>query len=119
MLDNYVRLKGRLGKDIEIKMAGNHKVAQISMAVRKNKDESEWFDVNCWDQQAEYLDRFAKKGSLVEIAGRLAKGKYQDKEGKYHNQVLINANEVAILSDWKKAGNSKEVIIEDEELPFY
>ena len=119
MLNNSVRLRGRLGKDIEIKMAGDHKLAQISMAVQKNKDESEWFYVNVWDQKADYLDRYAKKGTMVEIEGRLAMNSYTDKDGKNHNQMQINADEVAILSDRKNTNKGKEIVIEDEELPFY
>lgn len=118
MINNNVRLFGRLGKDIEIKMAGEHKVAQISIAVRKSKEESDWFYVNCWDSQADFLDRFAKKGTMVAIDGRLSMRQYQDKAGNNHNLMQINADEVTILSDWKKA-EDKEIVIEDEELPFY
>lgn len=119
MINNNVRLIGRLGKDIEIKVAGNHKVAQISVAVRKSKEETEWFYVNVWDNQAEFLDRNAKKGTMIAIEGRLTMREYEDKAGNHRNQMQINADEVTILSDWKKAEENKEVIIEDEELPFY
>lgn len=118
MINNKAQLIGRLGKDIEIKVAGEHKVAQISLAVRKNKDESEWFYVNVWDHEADYLDRFAKKGSLIAVNGRLTMRNYQDRQGNNHNQMQFNATEVLILDNWKKA-EEKEIVIEDEELPFY
>ena len=118
MINNNVRLIGRLGKDIEIKVAGQHKVAQVSLAVRKSKDDSEWFYVNVWDNQAEFLERFARKGTTIAIDGKLANRSYTDKNGNNHNQVQINATEVTILADWKKADKT-EIIIEDEELPFY
>ena len=117
--NNYVSLTGRLGKDIEIKMAKDHKITQICMAIQ-NKNDVDWIYVNVWDSQAEYLERYAKKGSLVAINGKVKTSKYQDKDGKTHTQQQINATEVSILADWKdnkKASN--EIIIEDEELPFY
>lgn len=118
MINNNVRLIGRLGKDIEIKVAGQHKVAQISLAVRKSKDNYKWFYVNVWDNQAEFLDRFAKKGTTIAIDGMLDNYEYTDNNGKNHNMLQINASEVTILADWKKA-EEKEIIIEKEELPFY
>lgn len=120
-INNHVHLSGRLGKDIEIKVAKDHKVAQICMAVQQNKDEVDWIYVNVWDKQADYLDRFAKKGTLVAINGKIKMSKYQDKDGKTHTQQQINATEVSILADWKdsKKAESNEIIIDDEELPFY
>lgn len=117
MLQNYVRLRGRLGKDIELKAVKDHKVAQISMAVQKNKDEIQWLEVNVWDKNADFLDRFAKKGTMVEISGRLEKRSFQGREGKEQIRIQIVADEVAILSDWKKA--DEKIVIEEEELPFY
>lgn len=119
MINNNVRLIGRLGKDIEIKVAGQHKVAQVSLAVRKSKDDSEWFYVNVWDNQAEFLERFAKKGTTIAIDGKLDNYKYTDNNGKNHNMLQINASEVTILAEWKKADKTEIINIEKEELPFY
>lgn len=117
MLQNNVRLRGRLGKDIEIKAYKEHKIAQISMAIQKNKDDVQWLFVNVWDKQADYLDRYAKKGTMIEISGRIENNLYKDKDGKERRQMQIVAEEVAILSDWKKAED--KIVIEEEELPFY
>ena len=96
---NKVILSGRNTKDVELRVLQNNtKVAHGTIAVRRDFKENgeyqtDFIDYVAFNNQAEYLDRYTKKGDLIELSGRWQVRNYQDRSGKtqYINEVVIES----------------------------
>jgi len=106
---------GRLGKDPdEIKVTGDGKAyVQFSLAVDQGKNQTMWLQVTAWEKQAEAVEKYAGKGTLVFVQGRLQVQKYTDKQHIERTSVEINATNVQILEKKPKEGDG----LPDEVLP--
>ena len=98
---NKVILVGRLGKDPELRVFENgNKVISATIATTSNykdkndewQEETEWTNVSLWNKLADSFHRFAKKGSLVYLEGKIKTRKYQDSSGvdKWSTEVVCN-----------------------------
>jgi len=88
---------GRLGKDVEIRQAGESKVVNFSIAIDGHKkDDTTWLTCVAWNKQAEFLSNYAQKGSHVRVSGRIQVREHND---KYYTEVVCY--EVQILNGWK------------------
>lgn len=94
---NKVILIGNLGKDPELKygQASGKAVCRFSLAVserRSNEEQTEWFNIVCFDRTAEVANEYLSKGRQVYLEGRLQTRKYQDKDGmdRYMTEVIVN-----------------------------
>ena len=93
---NKVLLTGRLTQDIKINEYGKGDSAGIlcgfSVAVQGQTKEDVVF-VNCtaFNNQAEFLEKWFKKGSPVEIEGRITNDNYKDLNGdmRYTYKVIV------------------------------
>ena len=98
---------GRLGKDPdEIKVTSDGKAyVQFSLAVDQGKNQTMWLQVTAWERQAEAVKKYASKGTLVFVQGRLQVQKYTDKQHIERTSVEINASNVQILEKKPKEGD--------------
>src|SRR6266571_5221797 len=98
---------GRLGKDPdELKVTGEGKAyVQFSLAVDQGKNQTMWLQVTAWEKQAEAVEKYASKGTLVFVQGRLQVQKYKDKQQVERTSVEINATNVQILEKREKQGD--------------
>lgn len=97
---NRATLVGYLGKDPEIRRFDNGtSVGKFSLATSEStKDpntgewvsQTEWHDIVVWRGNAEYAEKFLKKGALVFIEGKITHRKYTDKNGidRYVTEVV-------------------------------
>jgi single-strand DNA-binding protein len=136
---NKVILNGRITKDIEIRSIGSDKsVISNSIAVRndfKNKDgqyDSQFFNFEVWNAQAEFLAKYAAKGTPILIEGKLKNGAYEKENGERVYTTTIAVEKVEILSFDKKENNETteaaviapkeprqvEISLSDDDLPF-
>ena len=96
---NQVTLIGRLVRDPEMSMIASKQVAKFSLAVKKNKTETYFFDVVSWEKTATAVQNYVKKGSLVCCVGHLTQNKWQDsKTQKPRSRVEITATGIQFLS---------------------
>lgn len=119
---------GTLGRDAEVKVVGNHKVANLSVATNKNRkkgeewvSETEWHQVTVWAKSdSTHLEKF-KKGNLVLVEGEIKTEEYE-KEGQKRSVKKIVASVLRNLTPKEKTGDQvqdAEVVEEDSEsLPF-
>ena len=131
---NKVIMMGRLTRDPEILNAvSGLAIARYSIAVdRKIKKEGEpdadFFNCTSFGKQAEFCERYLKKGTKVAITGRLQNNNYTNKDGQKVYDVRIMVEEVE-FAEGKKDGqqNAQEAPGNDflnipdglvEELPF-
>ena len=91
---NSVVLTGRLTKDIELRRTTSGKTCtSFTLAVNRNKQETDFINCVAWDKVAELLERYTHKGSQIGVEGRIQTRNYDDKNGKkvYITEVLVNS----------------------------
>lgn len=86
-----VIIMGRLGRDAEVRSAGNAKVAALNVATSESwkdkqgqwQDKTEWHTVSVWiEPLMNMIEERGKKGAMVLVEGKLETRKWVDKEGK-------------------------------------
>lgn len=91
---NNVNLIGNLTKDWEMKTTPNGKlVANNTLAVKKNKDESIFIPIRAWSGTATLLADYTSKGSKIGVSGRLDISQYEEKDKsgtKYYTFVVVD-----------------------------
>lgn len=78
MLNNVV-LVGRLTKDVQLrKTQSNKSVTSFNLAVKRDKDNTDFIDCVAWGQTAEVLCQYMHKGSMIGLKGRIQTRNYED-----------------------------------------
>lgn len=93
---NSVTMIGRIGQDPEVKYfeSGNAK-ATFTLAVRKGKDQTDWFNVSAWSKDAEFIANYASKGRQISLKGSFSIRTYQ-KDGETREWAEITADNFGI-----------------------
>ena len=88
---NNIVLIGRMTKDPELKYTSTGKGnTRFTLAVQRNKDETDFINCVMWSKAAENFANFTRKGSLVGIEGRIQTRSYDNQQGQkvYVTEVL-------------------------------
>lgn len=126
---NKIFISGNLAKDPEIRYTQSGKaVMRTSIAVRrpfsKEKDATDFFNIEAWEKTAEFFGRYLSKGSKVLIEGRLQNNDYTDKKGVKHYavDVIVENVEFAGSKVEKKSDEPKDEFdgtpVNDDDMPF-
>lgn len=76
---NAVSLIGSLGRDLELRyLANGSVVGNVALAVRRNQDKTDWFELEVWGALAERAKDVVRKGSKVHVEGRLKVDEWTD-----------------------------------------
>ena len=101
---NKVSLTGRLTTDVELrKTATNKSVSKFSIAVDKDRKDADgnrgvdFIRVVAWESKADFLNNYAKKGTLLGVTGRVETNKYTGRDGVERTEVYVRAEQVEIL----------------------
>lgn len=103
---NKVTIIGNLGADPEVRyLDGGAVVAQFNVATTEKYtnrngekvEQTEWFRVELWNEQAKVAEKYLKKGNPVYIEGRLRTEVWTDKEGKERTSLRVRANTMQLL----------------------
>lgn len=102
---NQVHLLGRVGKDAEVRMAGQNKVASFSVATGgkyktkdgREVDDTAWHSIVAWRSLAEIAEKYIRKGSQVFVIGHLQYREYTDNNGVKRNITDIVADKIELL----------------------
>jgi single-strand DNA-binding protein len=101
---NHVMLVGRLTRDPELKYSGQGMaVCKIGIAVNKNKDQPDYFDVTIFNKLAEICNQYLAKGKQIAVEGRLVQNRWEY-EGQKRTKVEIIANNIQFLSPQGQGG---------------
>lgn len=96
---NVVVLMGRLTKDPSIRYTEDGKaIARYSLAVdRFKKGEADFLNCVAFGKNAEFTDKYFRKGMRVTVNGHLQTGSYTNREGQKVNtvDVIIDHQEFA------------------------
>lgn len=85
---NRVVLVGRLTHDPELrKTSSGASVTNFSIAVnnrfaRDQENSTSFFRVSCWNQTADFVAQYARKGNLVGVDGRIEQRSYVNNAGQ-------------------------------------
>ena len=103
---NRVFLIGRCGKPVEVRTAGENKVASFTLATTEKykdnktgewKENTEWHNIVCWRNTAELAEKYIQKGMMLYVEGKLRTRSWDDKEGNKRYVTEIIADGVQFL----------------------
>lgn len=124
---------GRLTRDPEVSSSTNGTTfARYSVAVdrrfkREGDPDADFFNCTSFGKQAEFVERYLKKGTKVVVTGRLQNNNYTTKEGTKVYSVQIMVEDVEFAESKKADGSESTASSDDflnlpeglvEELPF-
>ena len=128
---NNVCIAGRAGRDPEMKEFNSGKIlAELTMAIQRNKEETDWIDIKLWGKAAETAQKFIKKGMPFGVTGRLQQEKWIDNNGNSRSKIAVHANAIHLFPKGK--GEQQEttsnnpaadqdldsIFAGDDEIPF-
>jgi single-strand DNA-binding protein len=102
---NKVIMMGRLTRDPEIRYgqgANGTVVGAFSIAVdrrfkREGEPDADFFDCTTFGKQAEFVEKYLKKGTKIVLEGRLQNDNYTNKDGQkvYRTRIIVDNLEFA------------------------
>ena len=99
---NHITIMGRLVRDPELRRTGSG-VAVASFTVAVDRDfgknengekETDFIDCVAWRNTAEFVSKYASKGRMVAVSGRLQIRSWTDKDGKKRRTAEVVADNV-------------------------
>ncbi len=98
---NSVVIVGRVGQDPEIKYFDSGSVkAKFSMAVDRNFSKenkiTDWFNIEVWGKQAEFVGEWVKKGTALSVTGQLDCQRWNDQAGNPKEFPSIRATDIRL-----------------------
>ena len=127
---NSVQLGGRLTIDPQLKVTPSGvSVTTFSIAINRRvaqgqPQQSDFYNIICWRNTAEFVAKYFKKGTAIFIRGELLNKNWTDKNNIQHYGVEIRADECYFI-DSKNDQVSKQneelnlqPIDPDQPLPF-
>jgi single-strand DNA-binding protein len=98
---NSVVLVGRTGQDPEIKYFESGSVkARFSVAVDRNFSKenkiTDWFNVEVWGRQAEFVGEWVKKGQLLSVTGQVEVQQWTDQAGNLREFPVVKASDIRL-----------------------
>ena len=99
---NHITIMGRLTRDPELRRTGSGiAVASFSVAVDRDfgknengEKETDFIDCVAWRNTAEFVSKYATKGRMVAVSGRLQIRSWTDKDGNKRRAAEIVADNV-------------------------
>ena len=109
---NNIVLIGRITKDPELKYTNSRKAnTRFTLAVQRNKDETDFINCVAWEKTAENIAEYFKKGSQIAVQGSIRTGNYE-KDGR-----TIYTTDVWVYK-FDFVGNNQNVKKDNENFPF-
>ena len=85
-----ITMKGRLGRDPELKQVGQNQVCKLAVATSERwndqsgqrQEKTTWHNVEFWGKQAENVAKFFKKGDEIFVMGDVTSDEWIDQQGQ-------------------------------------
>jgi single-strand DNA-binding protein len=103
---NKCLIIGNLGRDPEMRYTpSGQAVTQFTVAVNRyykdqqgeRQEETEWFRVVAWGQQAEFAAEYLRKGNKVFVEGRIQTRQWEGQDGQKRYTTELVANTIQTL----------------------
>lgn len=110
---NQVMLMGRLAKDPDLRTTTSGKsVVKFPLAVDKQSDGSDFFEIVAWEKLAELVEKYLHKGSKTIIQGRIENQTWE-KDGHKHYKTIITAFDVTFLDS---KSDKQDTVLDGEDI---
>ncbi|MCD8077996.1 MAG: single-stranded DNA-binding protein [Lachnospiraceae bacterium] len=112
---NKIILMGRLTRDPEIRYSSGENalaIARFSIAVdrrfRRGGDQAEtdFFNCTAFGKQAEFVEKYLKKGTKILLSGRVQNDNYTNREGQKVYSVQVIAEEIEFAESKNASANN-------------
>ena len=117
---NKVILMGRLTNDPDMRGDGDSKAAKYTLAVGRayKKEETDFISCVSFSKQAEFCEKYLKKGTKVLVSGRIQTGSYTNKDGQkvYTTDVVTETIEFAESKTEKSEGKDEDFMTVTKEM---
>ena len=105
---------GRLTRDPEVRYSQGENsmaIARFSIAVdrrfkRQGEPEADFFNCTAFGKQAEFVEKYLKKGTKMVVVGRIQNDSYTDKEGQKKNYTQIMVDELEFAESKQSASGT-------------
>lgn len=112
---------GNLVREVELRESGEMKYVHNSLAVQRDftnrgtgKIDCDFVPFKAFGKTAEYLAKYAKKGTKLCIKGRLVSESYITKQGEKKSSLCINCEDVNLLNRKEVGADEDEEIVSNE-----
>ena len=113
---NSVVLTGRIGNNPELNRTSNGtSVCTISLAVQKvrkpanGQPNADWIDCVMWRKTAEFICKYAGKGSKIAVKGSFLSRSWTDKSGNKQKRLEVNVEEAFVLDSKRNDSPAPDV----------
>ena len=110
---NHVTLVGRLVRDVELrKTNSNTSVCSFTVAVdrrfksQQGGQDADFISCIAWRQSAEFLAKYAGKGAIVSVEGRIQTRNYDNASGQKVYVTEVVADSVQLISGSKNTSDT-------------
>ncbi|MDP3778578.1 MAG: single-stranded DNA-binding protein [bacterium] len=102
---NKVFIAGNLTRDPELRQtSGGQAVCSFSIATNRfykdssgqRQQQAEFHNIVAWGRQAEIINQYLKKGSILLVEGRLQTRNWQDQQGVKHYRTEVVADQIQL-----------------------
>ena len=139
---NSIIIMGRLTADPELRTTSSGlSVTSFSVAVDRNytrageEKKTDFLNVVAWRQQADFVTKYFRKGSMIAVQGSLQSRSYEDKNGNKRVAYEVIADQVSFCGSKAESGTGSydsvspssynnssaddfSSVVEDDDLPF-
>jgi single-strand DNA-binding protein len=118
---NKTILIGNTGKDPEVKVIGESKVCNVSIATSekyKGETKTTWHNLQFWGKLAEIVEKYVKKGDQIYVEGQLDYRDYETKDGQKKSITVINCRELKMLGSKSKEKQAEKQAEKEDYDPF-
>lgn len=111
---NKVILMGRLTRDPEVRYTdGGVSIAKFSLAVdrrfrRDNGPTADFFNCTSFGKQAEFVEKYLRRGTKILLSGRIENNNYTNKDGEKVYSIQIVTEELEFAESKAAAGQSSQ-----------
>ncbi len=117
---------GRLTADPELRTTQTGRsVSSFSIAVDRGyarageERQTDFINIVAWQQQAEFLCRYFRKGSMIALTGRLETRSYEDKNGNKRTAYEVIADRLSFCGSKAETGTGSYADTEQRVAPSY
>ena len=113
---NCAVIMGRLVADPELRTTGSGiSVTSFTVAVERRfvrqgeERQADFIDVIAWRQQAEFISKFFRRGSMIAIQGSIQTRTYEDKNGNKRKAVEIVVDNASFCGSKSESGTTGRI----------
>ena len=123
---NLVCLTGNLTKDVVLEKVGKDQTSKVSFTLAVSRDyknakgeyETDFPKVTVWRNSADYLAKYAGKGTMIEVCGKLQTGSYEkDGQRVYTTDVVVNPTDGGKVKILARSKTEATTAVAEEDAP--